>query len=164
MQFSTGIFQIGVVGTDIHQRCDGFAAPDYGHILKQLSGLIEQHDRDRFRVFADGKCADGRDRHQKVLVEDFAVQDVADCPEKDVGTDDEIGCRAQGDVQGRRRPGGAEKQCARCNAHYGVFLSFVHMIADCVSVGKDRRAGVQPGCKCHSCRFALHDAQSPLSR
>ena len=101
VQFSTGIFQIGVVGTDIHQRCDGFAAPDYGHILKQLSGLIEQHDRDRFRVFADGKCADGRDRHQKVLVEDFAVQDVADCPEKDVGTDDEIGCRAQGDVQGR---------------------------------------------------------------
>ena len=40
--------------------------------------MVQYHDRDAFRIFRDAHRADGRNRHQEVLVEHLAAADVAD--------------------------------------------------------------------------------------
>lgn len=46
--------------------------------MEVFADLVQYHDRDAFRIFRDAHCADGRNRHQEVLVEHFAMADVAD--------------------------------------------------------------------------------------
>ena len=74
------LFQIGRVGTNIHQV--GYAAPaaPFGDMLKQLPYLEKEHNEHRFgelrlgtRQKTNGQRANGSDGHQKVFVQRFAV-------------------------------------------------------------------------------------------
>ena len=72
------VHQIRIVRTNVHQLRDGFAALVNRLILEVFANLVQYHDRDAFRIFRNAHCADGRNRHQEVLVEHFAMADVAD--------------------------------------------------------------------------------------
>ena len=61
---------------DAHQLADGAARAIHGDVLKQLADLIEQHHRRRLGILPDGERRDGRERHQKALVERLAVAQV----------------------------------------------------------------------------------------
>ena len=94
------VHQIRIVRTDVHQLRDGFAALVNRLILEVFANLVQYHDRDAFRIFRDAHCADGRNRHQEVLVEHFAMADVADGAPQHVVARDQI----RRDEHDNRRP------------------------------------------------------------
>ena len=70
------------VGSDIHEVGDGVAALALGIFLEQFAHLEEKHDKDRLGKFclcsrkeADDEGTDGGYRHEKMLVERFAMGD-----------------------------------------------------------------------------------------
>ena len=81
---------VGVVGADVHQVGDGLPGPGDGHVLEQLSHLVEEHHRHCLGVLANQQRPDGGHRHEKVFVEDLAVEDVADGFPEHVPADHQI--------------------------------------------------------------------------
>ena len=74
--------QIGSVRADVHQVGNALAAAAFSYAFKQLTDLKEQHYEDCFRELGGGlrqepyaQRAEGRNAHQKVLVEGLAVSD-----------------------------------------------------------------------------------------
>ena len=94
------VHQIRIVRTNVHQLRDGFAALVNRLILEVFADLVQYHDRDAFRIFRNAHCADGRNRHQEVLVEHFAMADVADGAPQHVVARDQI----RRDEHDNRRP------------------------------------------------------------
>ena len=94
------VHQIRIVRTNVHQLRDGFAALVNRLILEVFANLVQYHDRDAFRIFRNAHCADGRNRHQEVLVEHFAAADVADGAPQHVVARDQI----RRDEHDNRRP------------------------------------------------------------
>ena len=94
------VHQIRIVRANVHQLRDGFAALVNRLILEVFADLVQYHDRDAFRIFRDAHCADGRNRHQEVLVEHFAMADVADGAPQHVVARDQI----RRDEHDNRRP------------------------------------------------------------
>ena len=92
--------QIRIVRANVHQLRDGFAALVNRLILEVFADLVQYHDRDAFRIFRDAHCADGRNRHQEVLVEHLAAADVADGAPQHVVARDQI----RRDEHDNRRP------------------------------------------------------------
>ncbi|CUP90574.1 Uncharacterised protein [Flavonifractor plautii] len=121
--------QIGIVGPNVHQRSDGLAGAVHGVALEELAHLIEQHDKDRLGVLPGEESADGGQRHQKILVKDLAVGDVARRPPQHVVADDGVrekeGAQADRTLQvqqrGRRQQRGADQDAPE---HF--FLLFSH--------------------------------------
>ena len=68
--------------------------------MEVFANLVQYHDRDAFRIFRNAHCADGRNRHQEVLVEHFAMADVADGAPQHVVARDQI----RRDEHDNRRP------------------------------------------------------------
>ena len=69
------LFQIGVIRPDIHQLTDASAAAADGPALKELTDLVEPHDRHALGIFTEDHGADGGHSHQKVLIKDLPVHD-----------------------------------------------------------------------------------------
>ena len=83
---AVGLFDVGVVGCDVHHGADRFTALAHGVCLEQLADLVEQHDGGAFghvRIGVGeehhGKRADGRNGHEEALVEGLAAADVIEC-------------------------------------------------------------------------------------
>ena len=102
-QAAVGVFQIGAVRPDVHQRGDAAAAFAHRVALEQLAHLIEQHDGHAFAVFAAGHGAYGGNGHQKVFVEYLAVFDAQNRLFKHVMADDKIGHQPQRQLQKPRQ-------------------------------------------------------------
>ena len=69
------------LGPDIHQVGNALSALPLGIAFEQLAHLEEEHHEDRLGELrlgswheTDGECTDGGHRHEKVLVQRFAVQ------------------------------------------------------------------------------------------
>lgn len=106
-----------------------------GKSRKNISALMEQHDRDGLGIVpaaginGQGERAHGSHCHQEVLVKDLPVQDPPAGLLQNVGSDHQIGEQIQG--QPERPPDGEQAQC-----HYQdrrkddpgerLFLLFVH--------------------------------------
>ena len=66
---------VGVIGADVHQGADGFAALAHRIALEQLAHLVKQHDRDGLFQLAHAQRTHRRHHHQEVLVEHLPVKD-----------------------------------------------------------------------------------------
>ena len=88
-------FHVCVIGADVHELADIPAAPADGIALKPFADLVEEHDGDAFHIVAilvESKPhrADGRDRHQEILVERTTIPYALRCLDDDVIADDEV--------------------------------------------------------------------------
>ena len=87
---------VRVVGPDVHEVRNALPALVDGEIFKELSHLEEEHDGHSLHVIARGgegedESADGRDGHEKALVEDLAIEDALPRFFQDVVADDAVG-------------------------------------------------------------------------
>ena len=87
--------QVGGVGADVHEGGDGLAGPAHGVVLEELAGLVKEHDEDGLGVFAGGEGSHSGQGHEEVLVENLAVQDIADGLPEHVPADDGVGSQIQ---------------------------------------------------------------------
>ena len=100
LNFAVLPFQVGGVGTNVHQGGDGLPGLTHGIVLEQLAHLVEQHDEHGFGVFRCGEGTHGGQGHQEVFVEHLAVFDVADGLVQHIPADDGVGRQvAQGGQQ-----------------------------------------------------------------
>ena len=129
------LFDVGVIGTDVHQRTDVAAALADGVALEQLADLVEQHNGDTLDVVAalrpngEEERAERGDSHQEALVKCAAVDDADACLAEDIVADDEVG----GHIGQEPPDAGQGEECKRdehdCrdrDADKHFFLLFVH--------------------------------------
>ena len=69
-----------------------------GLILEKFTDLIEEHNCNGFRVFANDEGTDGRQAHEKMFIEDTAVTDIFQGLEHDVVAEDDVGGDKDGQV------------------------------------------------------------------
>ena len=105
-----------VIGRDVHHVGNGLAALSDGVALKQLAHLVEQHDRRTLGHMRIGiresdhrKCADGRHRHEEILVESRAAANVAPRFAEDIVAGDDVGHQVQAE---------ARVECIRISARH----------------------------------------------
>ena len=79
------------VRADIHETGNGMAGPVYSQVLEPFANLVEQHDGNRFRIFADAKGSDGGNAHEEMFIENPAMGDIAQCLPENVIAQDKIG-------------------------------------------------------------------------
>ena len=97
-------FHEGGVRPQVHQLADGGPGAVHGHILEELTGLVEEHDEDGLGVVPGAVGAHGGESHQEVLVKDLAVDDAKDGLAQHVVADDEEGDQVEGpDGEGKLR-------------------------------------------------------------
>ena len=129
------LFNVGVVGPDIHQFADVFAAFADSIGLKPFADLIKEHHRNGFgvvaRIVVEGNCngAERGNRHQEVFVENAAVANALCGLEENVIADQEIGNKKkrQPKKTGHRRQGDRnEKRRRQKDAHEHLFLLCCH--------------------------------------
>ena len=129
------VLDVGVVGTNVHQRRDVAAGLADGVALEQLADLVEEHDRHGLVIVAalfvdrerDG--ADRCDRHQEVFVEHLMVADALPCLAQNVVADGEIRGKIEdrGDDHRQRRKLCHKEQRRRDqDAVEHLFLLFRH--------------------------------------
>ena len=124
-----------VVRTDIHERGNIFAALADGIALEEFADLVKQHDGDclvvvaAFFVDGEGKRTDGRDCHQKVLVEHTTVPDALGSFFENIKANDKVRGKVQREA-GNSRDGeklqGNEHHGADENAREHLFLFLCH--------------------------------------
>ena len=86
---------VGAVRTDIHELGDRPPGPAHGIALEQLSHLVKQHDADGLGIFPQHQRADGGDTHEKVLVKNLPMGDIAYRFPQNIPADDKIGDQKQ---------------------------------------------------------------------
>ena len=92
------LFDIRVVGADVHQGADVAAALADGVALEQLAYLVEQHDRDGLAkigaalIHGQRDGTDSSDGHKEVFIKDLLVENALEGLAENVIADDYI-CR-----------------------------------------------------------------------
>ena len=81
-------FNIGVIGPDVHQSCNGLTRTPHRIALEQLTHLIKQHDLYRFGKFLQTKSANSCQCHQKIFIKYLPVSDIPYGFPHDVPPDD----------------------------------------------------------------------------
>ena len=130
---------VGEIRANIHQGSNAAAALSDSVALKQLSNLIEKHDFDAFLILSQYQSADGGDRHQKVFIEKFAVQDPKDCFPQNIPADQQIRNQREeetGPAFNRKRMQYKHERGSEENADQDVFLFPVHF-SDASSKGRE---------------------------
>ena len=84
-------FQIGGVRANVHQRGDRRPGLAHGVILKQLAGLVKQHNEHGLVKFAGGKGTHRGNGHEEILVKNLPVGDSHKRLPQHIVADDEIG-------------------------------------------------------------------------
>ena len=88
--------QVGNIRPDVHEGGNGLPGTAYGVVLEQLAHLVKEHDKHRFGVLRGEEGAYRGQGHEKILVEDLSVGDVADGLPQHIPADDGIGDQVQG--------------------------------------------------------------------
>ena len=96
------------LGAHIHGLHDLGTAPGHGHVLKELTHSVEQHDPHSLREITDGEGGQGGHAHEEVLVKHMALPQV---PEG--GPDDLPAQQHIGDDIARRGPKGRRSHVLR---------------------------------------------------
>ena len=89
-----------MIRADVHQLADVAAALADRIALEPFADLIKQHDGDGLRIIpvvrdGQGDGTDGRDRHQKALIEHLPVAYALERLDQDIITDHQIGDHVQ---------------------------------------------------------------------
>ena len=121
-QLSVRPLQIGGIRADVHQGGDGLAGLAHGIVLEQLPHLVEEHNEHRLSVLPGAKGPHSGQGHEKVLVKDLSVCNIADGFIEHIPADDGIGNKVhqpqQGYAAGQYRRGqqfNCNQQCRRRN-------------------------------------------------
>ena len=93
--FLSAPLQMHSLRTDIHQRGNGLAGTSHSIALTQLAHLIEQHDKYRLAVIADGKSAQCCHSHQEILIKHAAPQNIAARTQQNVPSHHKVGCQIE---------------------------------------------------------------------
>ena len=99
-------YDVGIVGADIHQFCDGFPGLSRRIALEELADLIEQEHGARLvkaldllsgraAVDSEGKGAQRCNAHKKILIEYLSVGDIADSAPQNIVSDQKIDDKIQ---------------------------------------------------------------------
>ena len=123
------LFQVGVVGADVHQRGNALAALAHSVVLEQFAHLVEQHNRRALVVVAQGHRTHGGNGHQEVLVEHLAVENAAHGFFQHVVADDKVGHQIQRQLQqagGRHKVQDHQQRRRNKNALQHFLLFFRH--------------------------------------
>ena len=130
-------FNVGVIGANVHQIADVFAAFAHGISLKPFTDLIKEHHGNGFRVLAGivvkcyGNGAQGSNGHQKIFIENTAVSYAFCCLEQDVIADKKIGDKVKRQSQRSRdrcKRETYEKRCCKDDAYKHLFLLCLHLL------------------------------------
>ncbi len=127
------IFEVRVIRPDVHELGDIFPALSDRVALEKLPDLVEPHDGDALRVLAERHRADGRDRHQEMLVKHLLIPDPLEGLLKDIVPDREVGNEEQQEPNHRILLKGQQRE--HDHAHAGdnhpqqkIFLFFRHFL------------------------------------
>ena len=82
-------------GLQFHHRFDRMLAPVHCDILEKLANLVEQHHADSLRIILEEKRADGGDEHQKMLIQQFAVEYPLESLDNHIVCNGEVGNKEQ---------------------------------------------------------------------
>jgi hypothetical protein len=77
----------------VHQSGDGFLRIRNSLLLEIFPDLIEQHNGNGFRIFADYKRSYRRYRHQKIFVKNLTAENVPHGADDDIRTKQHISCK-----------------------------------------------------------------------
>ena len=133
------LLNVGIIRPDVHQLADIPAAFAYGIALEQFADLVKQHYGDGLVIIAgfqqaDGQGAEGGHGHEKVFIENLAVQDALPGLSQDIIADDKVGNQPE---QEQRNSGNRQRhkpkdqhQCRGDeNPDQHLLLLFCHMSA-----------------------------------
>jgi len=81
---------VGVIGADVHQGADGFAALAHRIALEQLANLVKQHNSNTFTIITKGNRAYGCYRHQKILVKHLMILNTLAGLDQNIISDNQI--------------------------------------------------------------------------
>ena len=134
------LFNIGVIGTDVHQVTDISAAFANSITLEPLADLIEQHNRygfyiipcfvfSHFGIYCNCDRADRGYRHQQALVKRLTVLDSFKCFDQDIIADhkirDQIEDKSQNPFE-RQEIEPDQQRCRSQDPDQHFFLFFIH--------------------------------------